>query len=85
MKQQDHLGIGAISIEDKEVVVRAVKSIMAHTGRPDRKHIVTLFRMYHKYVYRSPADTACPSCVQFIYKFWKQQFTEWQNDTEENG
>ena len=85
MKQQEYLGVGNITTTDKDEVIRAVKSIQANTGRPDRKYIVTLFRMYHKYVYRSPADTACPSCVQFIYKFWKQQFTEWQNDTEENG
>lgn len=85
MMQREYPGVEKIDQDDKETVIRAVKNMMAQKGRADRKHIVTLFRMYHKYVYKSPADTACPSCVQFIYKYWKQQFVEWEKDTVENG
>ncbi len=70
-------GIEHITAEDKEQVKLSYNRWKVNRHNPNREDIKLLFAKYHEYVYKSPSDMACPSCVQFIYDYWHSVVAEW--------
>lgn len=68
---KQYKGIQNITTEDRELVLKCMEHWQQNRHAPDREKVKTLFAKYHEYVYKSPSDMACPSCVQFIYDYWK--------------
>jgi hypothetical protein len=71
-------GINNITDQDKQLVMVTHQRWASNRLNPDRGDIRLLFNKYHEYVYRSPADMACPSCVQFIFNFWLREINKWK-------
>lgn len=67
---KQYKGIENISDEDRTLVQECYGRWQQNRHRPNKEDIKTLFAKYHQYVYRSPSDMSCPSCVQFIFDYW---------------
>lgn len=76
--KQRYAGIENITPADRHLVQQHWQVCHANKLRPPRDSIKMLFALYHKYVYKNPADEACGACVQFIYNYWKQKIQEWE-------
>ncbi|CAN5432286.1 hypothetical protein BH09BAC1_BH09BAC1_16350 [soil metagenome] len=77
---KQYKGIDNISADDHELVLECFTQWQQNRQRPNREHIKTLFDKYHEYVYKSPSDISCSSCVQFIFDYWKQVTETWKTN-----
>ena len=68
---KQYKGIQNMTTEDRELVLKCFGHWQLNRHRPDGEMVKALFAKYHEYVYKSPSDMSCPSCVQFIYDYWK--------------
>lgn len=76
---KQYKGIDNITAEDQELVLKCMEHWQQNRHRPDGEKVKTLFAKYHEYVYKSPSDMSCSSCVQFIYDYWKRYMEDWKN------
>ncbi len=75
---KQYKGIENITATDKELVRRLFTHWQQNRHQPNREEVKTLFGKYHEYVYKSPSDLSCPSCVQFIYDYWDRITANWK-------
>lgn len=75
--QKRYKGIANITSEDRELIQNCHHRWRQNRARPNNEDIKTLFAKYHEYVYHSPSDKSCPSCVQFVYDYWKGVVDGW--------
>lgn len=75
--KNNYKGIQNITDADKVLVASAFNRWQQNRTRPKTEDIKLLFAKYHEYIYRSPKDMACPSCVQFIYDYWLKTVPTW--------
>ncbi|MDX2000962.1 MAG: hypothetical protein SFW35_00890 [Chitinophagales bacterium] len=71
-------GIQHITDNDKAAVMDAFHRWERNRLGVAKEDIRFLFTKYHEYVYKSPRDMGCPSCVQYIFNYWQQQIGQWQ-------
>ena len=71
-------GIENITPDDKAAVEAAFGRWASRRSSPDWGDVKLLFDKFHEYVYRQPADTSCPSCVQYIFDYWNKQTNKWK-------
>lgn len=69
-----------ITAEDRKLVEDCFGRWQQDRTRPNKEDVKTLFAKYHEYVYKSPSDMACCSCVQFIYDYWQSTIADWQTN-----
>ena len=75
---KQYKGLDNITSNDKELVKECFSRWQQNRHRPNREDVKLLFAKYHEYVYKSPSDMACPSCVQFIYDYWRGVVANWK-------
>ncbi len=67
MVSRKYLGIENITDADRTLAQKHWHACEASKLQPPRESVKALFALYHKYVYKYPADQACSACVQHIY------------------
>lgn len=77
-------GIENISGDDRHLVEQSFARWSENRHRPNKEDVKLLFAKYHEYIYKSPSDMACPSCVQFIYDYWRGVVANWKENSN-NG
>lgn len=76
---KQYKGLDNITSIDKELIIECFGRWQQNRHRPNKEDVKLLFTKYHEYVYKSPSDMACPSCVQFIYDYWYRIVSQWSN------
>ena len=75
---KQYKGIENITVQDKELILQLFERWQQNRHRPNREDVRLLFCKYHEYVYKSPSDMGCSSCVQFIYDYWDRVTASWK-------
>ncbi len=66
-----------LSRQQKNDVKTAHQRWQSNRLRPYPADVKLLFDIYNQFVHRYPKDKGCPSCVQFIFNFWKKTIEQW--------
>jgi hypothetical protein len=75
---KQYKGLENISAEDQKQVQDCFARWQQNRHQPNKEDVKTLFAKYHEYIYKSPSDMACPSCVQFVFDYWKGVIVQWE-------
>lgn len=80
MIRRTYKGIDNITADDKQEVISIMQQVQLNPLRADRQSVKRLFSLYHEYVYKSPKDMGCSSCVRFVLNFWNKQQKQWEQN-----